>query len=96
MKIQKEVAARNLLFHPFRILVTLGPGKEGVHLLTQPIFVRYFSRFTTLEHFNVVDATYASIFTRAANNGAGMFVTFFYRVPMLKLNDVHLIDCAFR
>jgi len=22
---------RNLLFHPFRILVTLGPGKEGVH-----------------------------------------------------------------
>ena len=66
------------------------------YLLTQPIFVRYFSRFTTLEHFNVVDATYASIFTRAANNGAGMFVTFFYRVPMLKLNDVHLIDCAFR
>jgi len=26
----REGAARNLLFHPFRILVTLGPGKEGV------------------------------------------------------------------
>ncbi|GEM_PF-1578809 len=25
------IIARNLLFHPFRILVTLGPGKEGVH-----------------------------------------------------------------
>gem|GEM_PF-288773 len=27
----RRPTARNLLFHPFRILVTRGPGKEGVH-----------------------------------------------------------------
>jgi len=29
-EVTRDLAARNLLFHPFRILVTLGPGKEGV------------------------------------------------------------------
>lgn len=28
---EADFAARNLLFHPFRILASLGPGKERVH-----------------------------------------------------------------